>query len=218
VAALPFPGVPPGASLTLTDGQTAQWAQQAGFVGQDLVTAIAVSIAEDTSRRIDAVHVNGDGSRDYGPWQINDRAHADLFTQYPQWWTVYNADMAYSVWQHGGGWPAWSTYQSGAYQQYLARASTAVSTLTGQQATAPGSAPDGAPGQVSTTNSLTQIGNSVATIAGDVYRAAAWLADPHNWTRVALVVLGGIIVIGTVVKTTTKSTGITPATIAKATA
>lgn len=201
---LPFPGLIAGSGgLTLSDSDTVLWAQQAGFTGPDLSTAVAVSIAEDTARRIDATHRNSDGSTDYGLWQINDKAHPDLFTQYPQWWSATNAMMAHSIVQNGGGWNAWTTYKSGAYKQYLTRASQAVGTFAGSSAA--GTAGDQQTGQVDTTNVLTSIGNSVSTIAGDVYKAAAWLASPHNWARIAFVALGGIILIGTVVKVSSQS-------------
>jgi len=54
---------------------------------------------------------------------------------------------------------------------------------------------------------LTQIGNSVASIAQGIFKGAKWIGDPHNWVRVGLVTLGGIVVIGTVVSTTRNQMG-----------
>ena len=46
-------------------------AKRTGLKGSALTEAIAISMAEDTSRRIDATNHNSDGSIDRGYWQIN---------------------------------------------------------------------------------------------------------------------------------------------------
>lgn len=176
------------AGQTITDAQTVTWAKQAGFTGNDLQIAVAVSFTENGSRKVDSIHTNSDGSHDLGEWQINDKAHPDLLQQFPEWWSVQNADMAHSVWQ-SSGWGAWTTFADGDYKANMNRAAVAIANE--------GLAPTNeVQGKVDTTNILTQIGNSVAAIAQDVFKAGAWMAKPENWMRIALVAVGGIVVIG----------------------
>lgn len=79
-------------------------------------TAVAVALAESggrlEARKVDAVEAS------YGPWQVNTR----VWTQFdPERLTSdpwYSAQAAYTVWSLQG-WPAWTTYTSGAYRQFL---------------------------------------------------------------------------------------------------
>lgn len=190
---------------TLTDNQRATWAKQAGFPADQIATAVAVSIAENRSGKIDAIGGPNllDGSFDYGMWQINGKAHPGLFQQYPQWWSVQNANMAKAVYDGAGGsWRPWTTYTSGAYALYMDR---------GRKAAA--EAPAGAVGQsdpitVYDTGSaigaaaevLRGLANAVKSIAGGVFKVGAWTGNPDNWQRVALVVGGGaLLIVGTTI-------------------
>lgn len=180
-AILPCP--PQFRGQVLTAAQIAQWAQQSGFTGKDLQISVAVALAE-SSGRIDATNHDSNGTTDYGVWQINS-VHAALFEQYPQWWSVENADMAHSVFT-GSGWNAWTTFTSGAYKSHMPDAGAAAQNpSTGNQGTAPVN---------------TSIGNALKGIAQAVFKSAAWVTDPHNWVRVAMVSVGGALVIGAVLK------------------
>lgn len=187
------PMPPPGGGTT---GQTVspeilgRWAADAGFSGDDLVIAVAVALAESGGRS-DAVGTNGDGTRDYGAWQINDRAHADLFDRFPQWgYGPDNARMAHAVWA-ASGWSAWTTYKNGKYRAFMdqGRQGAANPNLPTQQ------------GNVDTVVApwLQGLANGVLQIAQAVFKGGAWAANPHNWVRASLVGLGGALVVGALV-------------------
>jgi hypothetical protein len=174
----------PGESSTLTDPQIATWARQGGFTGDDLVIAIAVSLAEHNGNVVnDAIGgPNTDGTYDYGAWQINS-IHKANFALYPDWYTVSNANQAMAVF-NGQGWRAWSTYKDKKYEKFMDRARTAAG--------APGTNTD-----VATPQNSWQIPgvNALLGLAQSVSKAGAWLGDQDNWKRVGLVVVGGGLVL-----------------------
>ena len=175
---------------TLSDAQIAGWAQQGGFTGNDEAIAVAVAIAE-SSGHIDATNTNTNGSVDYGIWQINS-VHADLFNQYPQWWSVENADMAHAVYAAAGNkFSPWTTYNSGAYQLYMTRAKAAVGAPDqGNVVGGPGDTRNVTviPGVDSIASSLAAFGTGFSAVAG-------WVSDVHNWERVGLVLIGGALIV-----------------------
>ena len=190
---------------TLTDNQRATWAKQAGFPADQIATAVAISIAENRSGKIDAIGGPNlvDGSYDYGMWQINDKAHPGLFERFPQWWSVQNANMTKAVWDDAGGsWRPWTTFTSGTYSAYMDRGRKAAEE-----------APWGGVGQsdpvtvFDTTSAITAaaevlrgLANAVKSVAGGTFKVGAWMADPDNWQRVALVVAGGgLLIVGTTI-------------------
>lgn len=164
---------------TLTPGQIANWAQQAGFSGPDLTTAIAVALAE-SGGNTDAVNHNSNGSTDYGVWQINS-VHADLFNKYPQWWSVENADMAYEIYKAAGNkFTPWTTYTSGAYQKFMTQAAQAAGN--------PSPAAGGGPDQTTTVNPISQLADGVGGLI-------SWLSTPSNWIRILEVIGGATLVL-----------------------
>jgi hypothetical protein len=96
----------------------------AGFSGPQLVTAVAVGLAESGGRS-DALGLNSDGSRDRGPWQINDRAHPDV-SDACAFDPPCAAQAAYAISIHGSDWWPWTTYASGKYRQFVPAAEAAV--------------------------------------------------------------------------------------------
>lgn len=58
-------------------------------------------------------------THDYGLWQINYYYHSGLFNIYNWRDPVNNAQMASSVWNTGGGYHAWATYNNGAWLREL---------------------------------------------------------------------------------------------------
>jgi hypothetical protein len=199
-AVLPDQNPSPG---KLTPAQIAQWAAGAGFGGvltaaagittakgeNPLQVAVAIALAESGGDP-DAVHHNADGSVDRGVWQINDRAHPDLYEKWPQWWSATNADMAFGVYQsapHGGNsFSPWSTYKSGAYLIHMPAAKTAITDVSDPTVQ----------GTVVTNNPLVNATNGLLSIAQGIFKAGAWMASPANWGRVALVTLGGAALVG----------------------
>lgn len=99
-------------------------AAQAGFSGQSLIYAIAVSLAEDPASDPNAHYtslITGEDSRGY--WQINVQSTAN-----PQYASVNlydgltNAQAAYAISSNGTNFSPWSTWTNGAYQAYLSQA------------------------------------------------------------------------------------------------
>jgi hypothetical protein len=95
----------------------------AGFTGDNFVKAVAVAMAESGCNPL-ARGVNS-GSIDRGLWQINDFYHSEV-TDACAYDAQCNANAAYRISDHGSDWTPWSTYNSGAYLQYLKAASTAI--------------------------------------------------------------------------------------------
>jgi hypothetical protein len=109
----------------LTAGQLVKLARGAGFSGDGLVTAVAVALAE-SSGYTKALLVNVNCTRDRGLWQINDYWHPEV-TEQQAFDPVRNAKAAYDISGRGTDWDQWSTYESGAYKDYLPDAEQAVS-------------------------------------------------------------------------------------------
>lgn len=128
----------------LTVDQVAVHAYRAGFRGQGLVTAVAVSGAEtggsfDADLNSPPNHTSGpdNGSIDRGLWQLNSYWHRE----------VSNADAhdpdaaaraAYRISNGGTNWRAWSTYNSGAYKKYRGEAISAGAKASGGRLDAAG--------------------------------------------------------------------------------
>jgi len=114
----------------LSPAQIAAYASQAGFSGDDIVTAVAVALAESNGNpnAYDPETAAGapEGLGSYGLWQIYLKAHPE-FANYNLFDPAQNADAALQVWAAAGGsWNPWSTYKSGAYQAFIDTASQAV--------------------------------------------------------------------------------------------
>lgn len=103
------------ATATACPGSTVAYvAAAAGFTGDDLPIAVAVAQAESGGNP-SATHLNGNGTTDFGLWQINS-VHVAILALGDWRNPSTNARMAYAVWQESG----WrSTYNSGAYRRYL---------------------------------------------------------------------------------------------------
>lgn len=102
---------------TLSVQQAASYASAAGFSGQALNIVIAIAQAE-SSLNTQARHVNAGGSVDRGILQINNVYHAEVSDA-----CAYDPACAfgagYKIASGGSNFTPWSTYNSGAYKQYL---------------------------------------------------------------------------------------------------
>lgn len=108
-------------------------ALNAGFAESDLVTCVAVSIAESGLNAAAISPPASDKSRGYGLMQIEFPTHADLFpgqTVNNLEWVVpmMNLKMAHEVYL-SQGWHAWTTYFTGMYTGHIPEATMAVATL-----------------------------------------------------------------------------------------
>jgi hypothetical protein len=108
--------------------QIAGYAQTAGFQGDDLVTAVAIALAESGG---DASNTTGDNGTSWGLWQIHWTVHPEFDKQSlldPQ----YNANAAFQLYTNrGNSFHDWSTFgtapgHNNAYARFLDTAEQAV--------------------------------------------------------------------------------------------
>lgn len=105
--------------MALSLGQVAQYAYNAGFRGNDLVTAVAITVPEsgDNPNALNAPE------RGIGLWQITPGTSADYDPQ-------TNANDAYKKYVAAGySFSPWTTYTGGEYRQYLGAAANAIASL-----------------------------------------------------------------------------------------
>jgi hypothetical protein len=115
---------------TLSPSDIAAVAQSAGFSGSDLITAVAVALAESggNPNAYNAETAAGapQGLGSYGLWQIYLNAHPE-FAGDNLYDPAANANAAYSIYSaSGGSFRAWSTFKNGAYQAFLDSAQSGV--------------------------------------------------------------------------------------------
>ena len=111
--------------MQLSASEIAQLARTAGFAGSDLVTAVAIALAESSGDPAivgDLVITRG-GS--IGLWQINLYWHPEYSKELllnPE----ANAAAAYAIYANADhSFSPWSTYASGSYRRFLGVASEA---------------------------------------------------------------------------------------------
>lgn len=124
----------PAAAATERSVRCAQAAVNAGWTGTNLVTSVAVALAESWCT-VNAVNHNGptsgcpSGSTDRGAWQINNCYHAWV-SDSCAYQLACNARSAYTIFGWSG-WGAWATYTNGAYSGYWAEAQAGVNAVLG---------------------------------------------------------------------------------------
>lgn len=114
----------------MTPAQIAAVAANAGFSGDDLITAVAVALAESNPPGNE--QSVGDQGTSFGLWQIHLPAHPEfegLNHLDPQ----VNAHEAFDVYSTAGeSFQPWSTYSvNGSYRNFLQDAATGVAQLVG---------------------------------------------------------------------------------------
>jgi hypothetical protein len=112
-----------GGGGTLSAAAIAQYAANAGFAGEDLLTAVAVALAESGGNPTIVGDINITPGGSIGLWQINLRWHPEYNAEElldPQ----SNANAAYAIYKAAGNsFKPWTTYGSGAYMAFLDQAS-----------------------------------------------------------------------------------------------
>ena len=128
--------------MRLSPNEIAYVAQAAGFTGEDLVTAVAVALAE-SGGETDALGYIGSDNHDHGLWQISNKWHAltgdgkpgKLLIAGAKWRDpLVNARLAKAVFDEtvrmgkASGWMAWAVYDNGTgpYTKHLPAARRAV--------------------------------------------------------------------------------------------
>ena len=117
-------------------------AWRAGFRDDDLVTAVAVALAESGGDpRANNAGLNNNGSVDYGLWQINSVHGPNLDSIYDPY---ENAQWAYKVFTgRDNSWEPWSAFNNGKHLRFLDQARQAVAGFTGGKATVDANAQQG---------------------------------------------------------------------------
>ena len=102
----------------LSFDQLSTLAANAGFSGDDIVTAAAIALAESSGNPVAVGDLNVTPGGSIGLWQINLKAHPQYNSQQlldPQ----TNANAAYAIFTAAGGFTPWSTYNGGQYLAYM---------------------------------------------------------------------------------------------------
>ncbi len=88
--------------------------------GSDCRLALAIQRAENPAGKCEIYHYNTDGSLDWGYFQINTvhlkRAGVNLRDLLD---CKANIDFAYQLYRESGGFTPWSTFNNGAYRQFM---------------------------------------------------------------------------------------------------
>ena len=124
----------------------------AGATPTEATTLTAVSGAESGFGKSPVSPQNKDGSRDYGYFQINNKAHPQMggaaVASMP---LDQQAKLALQIARSREGFGAWTTYKSGAYKSYM-----------GKDATGPGAVPTTPGTTLNTQPPATSIANALA--------------------------------------------------------
>lgn len=171
-------------SFMFNSRDIAQFAAGAGFVGDDLVTAVAVARAESGGHPAAINTENANGSTDYGLWQINSVHTRSGFDPARYRDPAYNAMWAYRVFEGAGKqWSPWTVYKTGKYREHLPVARAAVEDL------GPGAVDDlpseGGDGPTGTEGCTPETAVASTTVGGGAGSAIAFarqqLGDPYQW-------------------------------------
>jgi Lysozyme like domain len=113
---------------SLTASQIKTFAANAGFVGQDLITSVAVALAESSGNPQAHGDLNiGSGSGSFGLWQINADSHPEYGPDFSSLFDPQtNANAAYTIYLNAGmRFTPWSTFKNSAYLSYISQAQNA---------------------------------------------------------------------------------------------
>jgi hypothetical protein len=163
-------------------------AKSAGFTGKGLTIAIAVGWAESKGDP----HATG-RLGEKGLWQIYPRAHPDWDRGGNLYDPNYNARAAFAISNGGTNWLPWTTYKLGIYLLYMPQAEAAAQKI--EQVGGIGGAAASVTGSVPDTSGLGQSLSSLAALPEAFNRIGAWVSNPANWTRVAEVAIGGVLLL-----------------------
>lgn len=174
-------------------------AYNAGWRGNDVVTATAVARAESSYDTEAEGPKLGCGHGAMGLWQINTCVHNCPNVTDP----VQNAKCAHQIYQ-AQGWKAWEAYTNGAYKQYLLSAQQAYQAM---QNGTEGSFGDVVKGVIAGLGSqgspaaglvagAEAAGNAITEIPGvrEIGSFFSALVDPNTWLRVAEIGLGVLLI------------------------
>ncbi len=160
----PVGGVAPA---SLTPAMAVYYARGAGLPDSQLVTAVAVGLAE-SGLQVGAVNPSSGAS---GLWQILPSAHPEYDVTRLRTDPAYNAGAMVATYKAQGWSSGWETYSTGAYKTYLPTAQAAVA------ATPTGTVPSGLDGG-QTTNFYSPYTPALDTVPEDTTPQLAVLQIP----------------------------------------
>lgn len=170
--------------MTLTPGQLLADAEQAGFKGVNAAIIAAIAEAE-SGGNTSASHANPGGSIDRGVLQINNVYHnevSDTCAYDPTGLCAFQ--QAFKI-SGGSNFSQWSTYQSGAYANYVNEITSGVPS-----------------------NLLSNIGAQLSSLTGNTPSSSTQLYGGADWKggviRYGLVIGGAVIVIAGLFELTKK--------------
>ncbi|MEU8261595.1 RICIN domain-containing protein [Micromonospora sp. NPDC048999] len=94
-----------------------------------IVIAVAVAMAESSCNP--SAKGQNPGSIDRGLWQINNYYHSEV-SDACAYQVQCNANAAWNISNHGSNWSPWSTYNNGAWKNYLDTARDAITGFSFQ--------------------------------------------------------------------------------------
>lgn len=193
---------------TLSAAQIAALVSSAGWPSGERATAVAIALAESggrTDARGDTALQTATWGPSIGLFQIrsvkaeygkgttrDERANLDPAT---------NVRHALSI-RNSQGLSAWSVYTSQAYRLHMPAAQSAVGSAGGGGGSVVGDLGAAALALGDPLGILTgpaaaasQAAAASRTALGYVDAVTKWITDPHNWERVAKVVVGGVLLV-----------------------
>lgn len=112
-------------------------------------------------------------TNDFGIFQINRSAWPELFNSGSWSDPKTNTSWAFHVWQQQGL-TAWTTYFTGAYQQYVPQAQAAVAQVQGNPYAPVPTGPTGGPPPVNALDASQQITDTATAISNAGWNLAYW--------------------------------------------
>lgn len=184
------------AAGSYSDGELYAIAKQAGLSGDAAVIAVAIALAESGGNPKAVNDKNTNGTIDKGLWQIN-TVHDGKLPGQDRFDPAVNTKLMMMISSNGTNWQPWSTFNNGAYLQYMDRARAAaaappVQVPSGNSGTGtPGSGVQNPlPGPVTPLNPTPQSLQQPKTNGGvkpnpdseaAVQRAMTHIGDPYGW-------------------------------------
>ena len=159
------------------------WVQAGGNAAYSVIAA-AIAMAE-SSGKSDASNFNTNGTEDRGLWQINS-IWGSLSTFDP----MANAKAAVEISHNGTNWHPWTTYNTGAYKQYMGGQSPPPTPVGGSAG--------GGGGGGNPLADLFSFPSQIINFFGDAnsfVNKLMWLVNPASWLRIGAFLVGVVLLL-----------------------
>lgn len=183
-----------GEGVTFTPAQLVAQASLAGVPADQLALAAAIAMAESSGRPSAKGGPNGNGSYDYGLWQINDIHKGSAFVPGGDMTKMFdpglNAKAMFSISGGGVNWKPWSTFNNGAYLKFMTQTKQAVATFDPNKAL-PGAPTTGPNVNTTTGIPVTDAANAsakeatggyvIGTVQAIINAGKSQIGIPYSW-------------------------------------